>query len=333
MPRQARLDYPGCLHHLINRGIERRKIFVDSQDYETFLDTLGAVILKGKHHCYGWALMPNHFHLLVKTGEESISRTMSRLLTRYAVTFNKRHRRSGVLFQNRFKSIVCDEESYFKELVAYIHLNPLRAGLVKDMGELAKYPWSGHGALLGMGKSNWLAAEETLAHFGRGIKGARREYLKFLELHQEMRPGSLSGGGLIRTRGGLLEVLKTKNDRELFDTRILGEGDFVESALRQGNRGDLVEKTIELTLEEAMERVARETGVTREMVQRAGKSTSQGKVGRAVLTYFAHGPMKKSLTELGAYFGISQPATSELYQWGETWATKNPQSYARLLAK
>lgn len=333
MPRQARLDYPGCLHHLINRGIERRKIFIDSRDYGTFLEILGEVILNGKHQCYGWALMPNHFHLLLKTGEESISRAMSRLLTRYAIIFNKRHQRSGVLFQNRFKSIVCDEEIYFKKLVAYIHLNPLRAGLVKDFSALANYPWTGHGALLGKAKSSWMAVGETLAHFGSGFKNARREYMCFLENHQDMRSGALSGGGLIRTRGGLLEVLKDREDREVYDTRILGEGDFVETALRQGKRGNLVETALELTLEEAMERVARETGVTREMVQRAGKSTSQGKVGRAVLTYLAHGTMKKSLTDLGAYFGISQPATSLLYRLGETWARENPRSFERLFVK
>ena len=186
MPRQARLDYSGCLHHLINRGIERREIFLDSGDYRAFLEILERVIVEGKHRCYGWVLMPNHFHLLVKTGEDSISRMMSRLSTSYAVFFNRRHARAGMLFQNRFKSVVCDAETYFKELVAYIHLNPLRAGLVKDLEELGAYPWSGHGVLLGKNKVGWQAVEETLGHFGRGAKKARHAYLEFLANHRDI---------------------------------------------------------------------------------------------------------------------------------------------------
>lgn len=332
MPRQARLDYPGCLHHLINRGIERRNIFLDSGDFTGFLEILERVILEGKHQCYGWVLMPNHFHLLIKTGTESISRTMSRLSTSYAVFFNRRHARAGVLFQNRFKSIVCDEENYFKELVAYIHLNPLRAGLVKDMGELAGFPWSGHRALLGKKSVPWQAVSETLSHFGPKVHAARREYLDFLANHKDMRPGALSGGGLIRSRGGIWEVMKHKDDREVFDSRILGEGDFVETSLRRGFEDVTAERPIRMTLEEAMSRVTQETGATSEMVRRSGKSSALGMHGRSVLSYVAHGVLKMTLTELGEYFGVSQPAVSQLYRRGENWAKENPQTCKRMLA-
>ena len=114
MPRQARLDYSGCFHHLINRGIERRSIFADAADYLAFIEALGDFLPEGGHICYGWVLMPNHFHLLVETGRQPIAKLMSRLQTRYAGHFNRRHRRAGRLFQNRYKSIVCDKDSYFK---------------------------------------------------------------------------------------------------------------------------------------------------------------------------------------------------------------------------
>jgi len=95
MPRQAKIDAPGALHHIICRGIERRNIFKDNTDRNRFLERLGSVLQKTSTHCYGWALIPNHLHLLLKTGKEPIAQIMRRLLTGYAVIFNRRHRRYG----------------------------------------------------------------------------------------------------------------------------------------------------------------------------------------------------------------------------------------------
>jgi putative transposase len=217
MPRHARLDFEGCLHHLINRGIERRILFLDRTDYETFIELLETVITEGKHRCYGWVLMPNHFHLLVETGRELISKMMSSLKTKYALKFNRRHRRAGVLFQNRFKSVVCEKDTYFQELLAYIHLNPLRARLVPTLESLESDPWSGHGALLGKTEVAWQSVEETLAHFGKRVSGARKSYLEFMANHRDMRSGELSGGGLMR-------VMRTRQDRDFYDTRVLAAG-------------------------------------------------------------------------------------------------------------
>jgi putative transposase len=106
MPRKARLDAPGALHHIIVRGIERRKIFKDDSDRDNFLNRLGGILRDSQTRCFAWALMSNHFHLLLRTGLVPISDVMRRLLTGYAVSFNLRHRRSGHLFQNRYKSIL-----------------------------------------------------------------------------------------------------------------------------------------------------------------------------------------------------------------------------------
>ncbi len=121
MPRKARIDAPGALHHIIVRGIERRKIFEDNADRQRFIQRLGDILSESQTPCYAWALIPNHFHLLLKTGHTPIATLMRRLLTGYAVTFNHRHRRWGHLFQNRYKSILCQEENYLLELVRYIH--------------------------------------------------------------------------------------------------------------------------------------------------------------------------------------------------------------------
>ena len=124
MPRQARLDAPGTLHHVILRGIERGKIVADAEDRGAFLTRLGDVARVTRTTVYAWALLPNHAHLLLRSGPAGLPHFMRRLLTGYAQGYNRRHRRSGHLFQNRYQSIVCEEDAYFQELTRYIHLTP-----------------------------------------------------------------------------------------------------------------------------------------------------------------------------------------------------------------
>jgi REP element-mobilizing transposase RayT len=158
MPRQARIDAPGALHHIIIRGIERRRIFADDTDREAFLERLSGVLQENVTPCYAWALMSNDAHLLLRTGNVPIASIMRRLLTGYAVRFNRRHRRHGHLFQNRYKSILCEEDPYLMQLVAYIHLNPVRAGIV-DVGALEAFPFTGHSALSGTRDRPWQDTE------------------------------------------------------------------------------------------------------------------------------------------------------------------------------
>jgi len=133
MARKSRIDAPGALHHIIARGIERSKIFRDDTDRNNFLDRLSGILKESSTLCFAWSLIPNHFHLLLRTGDVPIATVMRRLLTGYAVFHNRRHSRSGHLFQNRYKSILCQENTYLLDLVRYIHLNPIRAGIVKDI--------------------------------------------------------------------------------------------------------------------------------------------------------------------------------------------------------
>ena len=155
MPRRARLDAPGTLHHVIVRGIEKGRIVNDVADRKNFVNRLGALAAGTKTSIYAWALMPNHAHLLLRSAEVGLSGFMRKLLTGYAISYNRRHRRWGYLFQNRFKSIVCEENAYFTELVRYIHLNPLRAKLVKNLSQLDCYRWSGHSVLMGKIENEW----------------------------------------------------------------------------------------------------------------------------------------------------------------------------------
>ena len=117
MPRSARLDAPGVIHHIMIRGIEKRRIFRDDKDREQFLNRLAQLLPKTDTACYGWVFMANHAHFLLRSGVTGISNLMQRLLTGYAVYFNRKYDRHGQLFQNRYKSIVCQEDIYLKELM------------------------------------------------------------------------------------------------------------------------------------------------------------------------------------------------------------------------
>ena len=234
MPRKSRIDAPGAFHHIIARGIERSDIFKDNTDRNNFLNRLGGIIKETNTHCFGWALIPNHFHLLLKTGDMPIATVMRRLLTGYAVSHNRRHGRSGHLFQNRYKSILCQEDTYLLELVRYIHLNPVRAGIVKDVKALNKYPFAGHSVIMGKVNNDWQDTKWVLRLFHTKLAIARRRYRAFVEKGiSEGRRSDLTGGGLIRSSGGWAAV-KAKRMAKIFeksDERILGDGDFVEQVL------------------------------------------------------------------------------------------------------
>ena len=236
MPRQARLDSPGTLHHVIVRGIEKKDIVQDKYDRKNMVSRLGALAEKTKTNIYAWALMSNHMHILLKSGPEGLSLFMRRLLTGYAITYNIRHKRHGHVFQNRYKSIICDEDAYFQELVRYIHLNPLRAKMVKTLSDLDRYPWCGHSVVMGKRKSEWQDADYVLSRFGQGNTVARKAYQQYIKDGVgEGRRDDLVGGGLVRTLGGWSQVLSLRKSKEkvLCDERILGQDEFVKSILTE----------------------------------------------------------------------------------------------------
>ncbi len=240
MPRQARLDSPGTLHHVIIRGIEKKPIVKDDVDRKAFISRMGQLAFESQTAIYAWALMINHAHILLQSGPKGLPSLMRRLLTGHAITFNKRHRRHGHLFQNRYKSILCDKDAYFMELVRYIHLNPLRAGLVKSLAVLDTYPWCGHATLLGRAKHEWYPTDYVLSWFGKSAGAARRAYRDFVKEGVSMgRRPDLVGGGLIRSQGGWSEVMamRKRKVRKLYDERILGPGDFVERVLEEAEKG------------------------------------------------------------------------------------------------
>lgn len=227
MPRQARIDIPGLLQHVIVRGVARADIFLNDQDREDFIQRLGLLRAETKTHCFAWALLDNHVHLLLSPTERSLSHFMRRLLTGYAVTFNLRHNRSGHLFQNRYKSIVCDDEAYLLELVRYIHLNPLRAHIVDQLEDLDQYRWCGHRQLIGKSGQHLIKEDELLPLFAKRKKAAIRHYRQFLADGLLEKKQKLSRGGKIASQAYNAAL----RDDDCYDDRILGGGDFIEQVL------------------------------------------------------------------------------------------------------
>ena len=265
-----------------------------------------------------------HFHLLLRTGTTPLSTVMRRLMTGYAVTFNIRHRRSGHLFQNRYKSVVCEEDTYLLELIRYIHLNPVRAKLVEDLKALDKYPWTGHSVLIGKQKNPFISdtvpinnnekllaektIEDVLKHFGKSLKVARQNYHCFVEKGiKHGRREDLQGGGLIRSSGGdkagLLGL--KKEDREKSDQRILGSGSFVSTTLQQSER--LLEKKYKpkRPIEELIEVVAGRLGLKPKLIC-SGSRQKKIAEARALVAYLAVEETGHSAADVARYLGIGR---------------------------
>lgn len=260
MSRTARIDLPNLLQHVMVRGIERRDIFLDDGDRRLFLERLSKLLIETGTECVAWALMSNHFHLLLCPRMTKLSVFMRRLLTGYAIVFNLQHKRTGHLFQNRYKSIACQEDTYLLELVRYIHLNPLRVGLVKTIDELDNYPWCGHSVLMGKQEMSGQRIEDVLLLFSQRKKNARQQYRGFIiDGIKHGRRDDLAGGGLRRSKS-----FQCSGEYEAYDERILGSGEFVESLWRE--TGSLGIAVATITLDGIMQKAAKTLGVKRELL-------------------------------------------------------------------
>jgi putative transposase len=317
MPRQARLDAPGTLHHVIVRGIEKRRIVDDDEDRVRFVGRLAEIVQASGTRVYAWALMTNHLHLLLRSGPWGLPKFMRRMLTGYAITYNIRHARHGHLFQNRYRSVVCDEDAYFKELVRYIHLNPLKAKAVKDLGELERYRWCGHRVLLGRGVTPWQDREYVLSWFGGTEGEARSAYRRYVAegAIQGKRP-DLEGGGLLRSFGGWSAVLSLRRSREAraSDQRILGTGEFVEKVLEEAEeraKRGLDWAELKRKMRERVEVECRQEGVSVEEMRNGSRRGSVSRI-RADLAVSLVEELGGPLAEVAVELGVSTSAVSKI---------------------
>jgi REP element-mobilizing transposase RayT len=310
MPRKARLDVPGALHHIIVRGINKAPIFNDDQDKTRFLERLSENITNGTCMIYAWVLMTNHVHLLFKSGKDGISAVMRKQLTWYAQYYNRRHKRTGHLFENRYKSILCDEETYLLALIRYIHLNPIRAKIIQTMEELDRYPWTGHRAIIGKADNPWMDIDRVLSEFGSSRKKAVLEYRRFVrEGIAEGRNPALTGGGLVRSQGGWSQVvaMRGRGRREEYDERILGGGDFVHAIVKEAEDRQIRQikhKRSGKTIQKIFDEECKERQINPLELKAGGKRSSVS-AARASIAYRCREELGASAAEIARHLGVS----------------------------
>jgi len=301
------------------RGINKANLFDDNEDKARFLERLGQNLIEGKCSVYAWVLMDNHVHILFKSGKHGISAIMRKQLTWYAQYYNRRHKRSGHLFENRYKSILCDEDNYLLALVRYIHLNPLRANLVKTIEELNRYPFCGHRSLMGKAKQPWMDADYVLLQFGSNRRKGLAEYRKFMREgiglgHQP----ELTGGGLLRSLGGWSQVIARRRSgkEEEGDERILGSGDFVHAILKDTEERELRQLKLKRsgrTIQKIIDEECRKDGISPKEVMN-GVSRRAVSSLRATIAHRARMELGLSSAEMARHLGVAASSISRLIE-------------------
>ena len=310
MPRQARLDIPGALHHIMLRGIDRSNIFIDREDKERFLERLGQTVQSSKCAICAWVIMDNHVHLLFRSGQEGISSVMRKVLTWYAQYYNRHHRRTGHLFENRYKSILCDEDLYLHALVRYIHLNPVRAGIIKTVKELDEYAWSGHRAIIEKTVHPWMDYDTVLSRFADTKKKAIAQYRKYIQEGLETGHNPhFSGGGLVRSQGGWSQVLsmRRKGQKEEYDERILGNGDFVNRILKESEEKEIRQMKFRrsgLTLIKIIKDECKDRQISRKELESGGRRAKVS-LARAKIARRGVEELGLSAAEIARHMGVA----------------------------
>jgi len=222
MARRMRIEVEGGLYHVITRGVGRQDIFHDAQDRAKFLALAAEQKLKLPFYLYAYCLMTNHIHLLIERRVDDIGRIMQRLLTGYAQYYNRRYRRVGHVFQGRHKAILCQSGPYLAELVRYIHLNPVRAGMV-ELPEL--YPYSSHREYVGLDPTTIVDVDPVLRRFGPKPLAARQRFADHVAAAIKLGPQS----HFYASESGIL------GSEEFVDSMIhrLGEHDVHAAARRR----------------------------------------------------------------------------------------------------
>jgi REP element-mobilizing transposase RayT len=211
MARKPRVLLPGGVYHVILRGNGGQPIFSTGADHSRLEELLAEGVRRFRYRVHAYCWMPNHIHLLIQVGPIGLPKILQNLAFRYARWVNRRQRRRGHLFQGRYQAILVDADRYLLELVRYIHLNPVRAGVVERP---SAYPHSSHRAYLGQTTVPWLHADWVLGQFGETVTTAQRRYRRFVE-------------------EGLAEGHRADLYRGSADRRMLGDDRFVASVERQ----------------------------------------------------------------------------------------------------
>jgi REP element-mobilizing transposase RayT len=187
MLRKARITIPEHVHHVMSRRMEARPIFRSHSDRELLKSLIGKNIDKSGYLLYAWCFMDNHYHLVVRINNYPLAMFMRSINGPYAQYFRKRIKTRGYLFQDRYKSIVCQDQNYLQELVRYVHLNPVRGGICETIRSLRNYKWCGHSVVMGLQTWNTQNCSDVLKRFGKNIESSRINYELFYKKLLKMR--------------------------------------------------------------------------------------------------------------------------------------------------
>ncbi len=282
----ARLETPGSLAHIMAHSIEGKELFLDDDDKNEFLSRFAKGLAECDFQCYAWALMDNHYHLLIRTGHLPMSKLMRALNGGYARYYNKKYKRRGYLFQDRFKSVLCQDQEYAAQLIKYIHLNPLRAGKVKSLDQLKDWAWCGHGFLSGVMNAKgeeFQNRKECLRRFGDNEHDALIAYLE--SLSQYCQSGNNKTAGQLP----ITEATEIAGSCKGWPA-VIGDPEFVKKAMQQYkvylNRKHRKDD-YPYVLETISNKVCKEYDITREELMKRGKSNKRSHA-RAALCYQLH---------------------------------------------
>ena len=286
MARHPRIEFPGALYHVISRGNHGQKVFRGPEDFARYGQLLLRYQQRYKFVLYAYVLMSTHVHLLVETGESPLSKVMQGLQQSYTIYFNRRYQLSGHLFQGRYRALLCQKDAYLLELVRYLHLNPVRAGLVKTPDA---YRWSSHGTYLEGQPRSGVTVARVLAQFSPTPARAISEYRKFIQagLRQGHRP----------------DLYQTT------DRCYLGDEDFIDQIKRRVSDREPL-RLVKIALPEVARVVARATGVRVEELTSPGRAHAAAEA-RALIAYLAQAVGGIRLTTAAAYLR-RDPATVSL---------------------
>ena len=325
MPRGSRVDAPGAVHHVMGRGLEGRPIFIARADCYGFRGQLDDVLTESGAQCLAWALMTNHYHLILRTGTVRVSRIMARTLTSHGLGFNRRHGRRGYVFQDRYKSVLCEDDEYLLQLVRYVHLNPLRAVLVKDVIELEDHPWCGHGVVVGKRRASWQDVDAVLAHFGKRREPAIAAYRRF-DAEGVGQAAPMLGpvrGGILRRAGGWEFVPSGTGSERSEEESLAGDDAFVNAALAGEQNEEARRSRLRRggwTPARVIRRAAQVCGVEEDAVYGHGKRVSQTRA-RALACKWLVEDLGLSGAETARMLRISQSAVSRQVAHGHTIAS------------
>lgn len=288
MARPLRIEYPDAFYHVMHRGNAGSDIFKSDRDREKFLEYVSKASERYDIKIHSYCLMTNHYHLLIETPHPNLSQAIKWINVSYVVYFNRKRKRSGHLFQGRYKAVVIDADEYLKHLSRYIHLNPVRAGMVAHCKD---YAWSSYSVFGGYAKAReWLKTDWLLSFFGKNRKKAMESYREFVESveNEEIEnPSKDIVSGVILGGSEFVNWIKQN---------------FLSETLDIKEKPQLKSLKPWLATEDLIAMTCNEFSCTREEILKKGK---KGNLARDVTIYLSREMTGESGIALGRYFGIS----------------------------